>query len=335
MKVSIIIPVYGVEQYIAQCLASVLDQSYADIEVIVVDDCSPDNSIRVAQEAIDNHPRKGCVQFLSHKHNQGHSCARNTGIAAATGHYLYFLDSDDFLPANAIELLIGQSDNGKADLVLGNYETRGHERPFTEKLLLPTGILKSNREILKSLYHGKWYVMACNMLIRKDFLCSNHLRFYPDILHEDELWAFQLATLAQSMGVTTATTYYYVLHDGAVTSSVTQKHFDGLLTVVQQMHYHITANPHLRRDKYAMSLFEKKKFRFFQKIYKRSGNAEYTRAAYLLLKQLHCKHVALCLPQRIASLCYKLHDGAGYKLYCALQWFYYKWLRLKFHIGHA
>lgn len=335
MKVSIIIPVYGVEQYIAQCLASVLDQSYADIEVIVVDDCSPDNSIRVAQEAIASHLRKECVRFLAHERNQGQSCARNTGIAAATGHYIYFLDSDDFLPHNAIELLIEQSGGGKADLVLGNYETQGPKRPFTEKLLLPTGMLQSNREILKSLYHGKWYVMACNMLIRRNFVCANHLRFYPGILHEDELWTFQLATLAQSMGITTATTYYYVLHDGAVTSSVTQRHFDGLLTVVQQMHHHIIANPHLQHDKYATSIFEKKKFRFFQKIYKRSGNAVYTRAAYLRLKRLRFKHAVLCLPQRITSLCYKLHDSAGYKLYCALQWLYYKWLRLKFHLGYA
>ena len=335
MKVSIIIPVYGAEQYIATCVTSVLNQSYPDIEMILVDDCSPDNSMQVAQKVIDRHPRRNCVKMLSHKRNQGQSCARNNGIEAATGDYIYLLDSDDFLPADAIQLLVQQSANGQADLVLGNYETRGDKRPFNELLKLHTGILKSNKAILKSFYHGQWYVMACNMLIKRSFIQNHNLRFYPGILHEDELWNFQLATLASTMGIVNDTTYYYVLHKGAITSSITQRHFDGLLEVVAQMHRHITANPQLMHNKYAMSIFEKKKFRFLQKIYKRSDNAAYVSQAFMHIKRLYFKHTPLCLPQRIVTVCYQLPGKAGYKLYRAFEWFYYKWLRLKFYLGYA
>ena len=107
MRVSIIIPVYNVEPYIERCIESVLCQTYRELEVILVDDSSPDCSMDLARKCIDNSNRnKLDIIHLRHDHNLGLSAARNTGIEAATGDYLFFLDSDDWITDNCISLLV-------------------------------------------------------------------------------------------------------------------------------------------------------------------------------------------------------------------------------------
>ncbi len=90
MKVSIIIPVYNVAKYIERCLLSVLNQTWQDLEVILVNDCTPDNSMEIAGKVIALHPRGAMVKCLEHEKNRGQSAARNTGIRVATGDYLLF-----------------------------------------------------------------------------------------------------------------------------------------------------------------------------------------------------------------------------------------------------
>lgn len=330
MKISVIIPVFNVEPYISACIESVLNQDYPDLEVIIVNDCTPDSSVEIARDIIGKHLRGACVRIISHDHNQGQSAARNTGIEAATGNYLYFLDGDDYLPHDALSRLSQPAiAHGGVDFVIGNYDTVGALRPMLERLKLPDGVLTGNHAILRSFYHGKWHVLACNSLLRADFIRDNGLRFPPGLIHEDELWVYCIATCARSMGVVNAVTYHYVLHPGAVTSTVSRRNLDGLINVAAAMHRYIADTPRLQSDKYAMSVFEKKKFRFFQKIYKRSGDAAYTFEAYRLLRSLRFPSAPLCLPQALTALSYRLPLRQGYKFYAALEWLYYKKLRIK------
>lgn len=330
MKISVIIPVFNVEPYISACIESVLNQDYPDLEVIIVDDCTPDSSIDIARSIIGKHPRGACAHIISHNRNQGQSVARNTGIDAATGDYLYFLDGDDYLPHDALSRLSQPAiAYGGIDFVIGNYDTVGASRPMLERLKLPDGVLTGNKAVLRSFYHEKWHVLACNSLIRAGFIRDNGLKFCPGLIHEDELWVYQMAACARSMAVVNAVTYHYVLHPGAVTSTVSRRNLDGLVNVVKAMHRYIADTPRLQCDKYAMSVFEKKKFRFFQKIYKHSGDAAYTFEAYRLFRMLRFPAAPLCLPQSSAALCYRLPLRQGSKLYLALQWLYYKKLRIK------
>ena len=129
MKVSIIIPVYNVEQYVEECLQSVANQTMTEgIECIIVDDCGPDNSAAIAKRFIDSYQGDIRFTFLQREKNGGLSAARNTGIRAATGEYVYFLDSDDYLVPSAIETLISIADrNGGVDLLPALYITNaGH-----------------------------------------------------------------------------------------------------------------------------------------------------------------------------------------------------------------
>ena len=123
MRISIIIPVYNVELYVEECLQSVANQTMTEgIECIIVDDRGQDNSMDIVRHFVDDY--QGAISFhiLKHEKNGGLSAARNTGIEAATGEYVYFLDSDDYLVPSAIETLISIADrNGGVDLLPALY----------------------------------------------------------------------------------------------------------------------------------------------------------------------------------------------------------------------
>ena len=122
MKISIIIPVYNVENFIRRCLESVANQVYPNIEVILIDDASPDKSIDIAKEFINTYKYSNIFKIIIHEQNRGLSAARNTGIKNSTGDYLYFLDSDDELyDKNAISILAENAAETHADVVIGNY----------------------------------------------------------------------------------------------------------------------------------------------------------------------------------------------------------------------
>ena len=105
-KVSILVPVYGVEKYIERCARSLFEQTYDNIEYIFVDDCTKDRSIVILQKVLEGYPnRKNQVKILHHEKNRGLSAARNTALDASTGDYLMHVDSDDYLRKDAVLLL--------------------------------------------------------------------------------------------------------------------------------------------------------------------------------------------------------------------------------------
>ena len=122
MKVSVLVPIYGVERYIAQCAESLFRQTYDDIEYIFVNDCTKDCSVSVLEEVLERFPqRKPQVTILHHEQNKGLGAARLTAIQAATGHYVMHVDSDDELPVNAVALLAEQAEKSGSDIVDGGY----------------------------------------------------------------------------------------------------------------------------------------------------------------------------------------------------------------------
>ena len=217
IKVSIIIPVYNVAAYIKACLCSVKQQSYLNTEVIFVDDCGTDDSISLITDFISCNNLSNC-KILHHDHNRGLSAARNTGLMAATGDYVYFLDSDDDITEDCIERLVVPVMNDEIDIVVGNYRVVGGEAH--SPLLLDSGLLDSSKEVLASYAVGKWYVMAWNKLCRRDFLIDNNLFFREGLIHEDVLWTFQVACKAQSLYVCNDVTYNYNVRGASIMTSM-------------------------------------------------------------------------------------------------------------------
>lgn len=177
IKVSIIIPVYGVEKYISQCLESVINQSYENIEIIVVNDGTKDNSMKIVEEYLLDERIK-----IINKENGGLASARNRGIEEATGEYIYFLDSDDWIEVNTIEVLVEESNN--LDIIYSNFwyfdEKNQKKRKNKEKI-------KSNMSMTGEYLLGySTEIMVWNKIYKKSFLEEKQLRFLEGIIHEDE-----------------------------------------------------------------------------------------------------------------------------------------------------
>ncbi len=217
-KISIIIPIYNVEEYITECLQSVMRQTYkGEIECILVDDCGKDNSISVAEQLIADYTGSIAFRILHHEHNRGLSAARNTGTDAATGDYIYYLDSDDYISDDCLEVLTEPLEKQSYDMVLGDLEMFGNPRPIT---FLPQeeGAIKGNENIFSQFYAPRMiYVMAWNKLVKASLFRHNDLTFLEGQLHEDELWTYKCCCVIQSLYVSRHITYYYRIRGGSIT----------------------------------------------------------------------------------------------------------------------
>lgn len=224
MKISIIIPIYNVAPYVERCLYSALNQSYENIELVLVDDCGTDNSMNIVSEVVEKYVGNKKILLFKHEHNLGLSAARNTGIKNATGDYLLFLDSDDEIPLNAVELLL-EATNENPDFVIGNIKVLGSDK-FSFYFSIPSGVIQGNELILDSFIKDKWYSMAVNKLIKKEFLLNHHLFFKEGILHEDELWSFILATKANKMSVVKDYTYFSYIRNDSITGKISIRNYE-------------------------------------------------------------------------------------------------------------
>jgi len=232
MKVSIIIPVYNVEQYVERCLKSVMAQTYhGAMECLIVDDCGLDKSMEIVERLIvDYH---GLIQFkiLHHDHNRGLSGARNTGMEAATGDYIYFLDSDDEISLDCIEKLVEPLSIEQYDIIVGNICTIGDTQDLNLSLKLNDGVVLRGREI-QDLYRIKWNMVSVNKLYRTSFIRQQKLQFKEGLIHEDELWSLQVACLAKSLRAVARGTYNYYIRGGSITSADTRERKAKMLKVI-------------------------------------------------------------------------------------------------------
>ena len=118
MKVSIIIPLYNVAPYVEKCLLSVFKQTFSNIEVILIDDCGSDDTMKIVNRLLNVNKNELDIHVIQHNRNKGLSAARNTGIKVATGDYLFFLDSDDMLSEDCIEKMAFFAEKTCADIVM-------------------------------------------------------------------------------------------------------------------------------------------------------------------------------------------------------------------------
>ena len=210
-KVSIVIPVYNVEPYIEECLQSVMRQSYrGEIECILVDDCGTDNSIEVAEQLIADYHGPIDFKVLHHEHHRGVSAARNTGMDAVCGDYVFFLDSDDWISDDCIERLTQPLDLEQYDFVVGHYERDGKDSFVT----CPEGEYYKNR--LKTRDNSGLPVSACNKLFRKSFLLDRQLLFEVGKVFEDSIFTFDLACVERKYYIIDSITYYYRRRENSI-----------------------------------------------------------------------------------------------------------------------
>ena len=236
MLVSVIIPVYKVEQYIERCIESILNQTYRQLEVILVDDCSPDNSMGIAKSYIENSTKARDLQFryLQHEYNRGQAAARNTGLAAAKGEYIFFMDSDDEISSQCIEILVSECEEGKFDVVSADMEAIGGENPlysFKHKSCR----YDNTHDIVKAYVNEEIYMIIWNKLLRREII-ANHVQFKEGLSYEDELWSFLLVNNVSSWKNIEQKTYiYYIRPNSLSTQKVTSKKYYALYALIDNM----------------------------------------------------------------------------------------------------
>lgn len=220
-RVSIIIPIYNVEPYILECLQSVDKQTIGDdIECILVDDCGTDNSVSVAEEFLRAYSGGIHFELLHHQKNGGLSVARNTGVRASHGEYLYFLDSDDTIIPRCMEILVEMAERNHADVVIGSYITDDNRMHQFDDIDYPECVSDKGKVKRMMLDYDVIPVTAANRLIRRDLLVKNNLFFKEGIIHEDNYWTFFLAKHVERMAICKEKIYYYRSTPGSITNKV-------------------------------------------------------------------------------------------------------------------
>lgn len=222
MLISIIIPVYNVSSYIERCLQSVMRQTYGEIECIIVDDASPDDSIEKCERLIEAY--NGPIRFsiLHHEHNRGLSAARNTGTEAATGDFIQYLDSDDALTDDCIEtLVVPVLRDASIEMVVGNYERLSDGYPLPATMMSRTDLPEAEfcgKEAVRSyFFEGKgFYVSAWNKLVKRSFLQEHQLRFMEGVLYEDNPWTHQVLKYLSHLYIVQAVTYLHYRRPGSI-----------------------------------------------------------------------------------------------------------------------
>lgn len=252
--VTIIIPVYNVADWIERCLLSVCNQTYTNIECIIVNDSTPDNSMQIVDRVLESYVGPIKFKVLTHEKNRGLSAARNTGVKNANGDYLFFLDSDDELYSDRVVDLFNSyiKKYGDADFFIGNYECIG--APFY--LSLSSDVFCNNgKDIFYSYLKSKWYVMACGKFIKRSFFMENEMWFKKGVLHEDELFSFRLAFYASTMVTVYEKIYKYKIRNNSIASNRGLKNYVDLQTIIFENYALTKSEQGLDKQKHVISYF--------------------------------------------------------------------------------
>lgn len=216
IKVSVIVPVYNVFDYLDKCLNSLVHQTLKEMEIIVVNDGSTDNS----QDIIDKYAKKysNIKSFI--KKNSGLSDTRNFGIDKATGEYITFVDSDDYLDINMYQEMYDKAGKGNFDIVASdiNYVYKDRE------VIVKTDPKKDTKDIRKVFIN--LYPTVCTKIFKRELLMNNHLRFKSGVWYEDVEFMYRLLPYVKSIGVIHKPYYQYVQREKSITSTVSAKIYD-------------------------------------------------------------------------------------------------------------
>lgn len=234
MKISIIVPVYNIEEYIGDCVQSIIRQDYPNLEVIFVDDRGEDKSMHILQQFLSTY--SGNKEFRIHKmpRNMGLSEARNAGLKEATGKYVLFIDGDDYLFPDAVTNLVKTVQKDPSiDFVYGQITQLLNDNLLPWGRPLPTGV---SQHPISHLIAQNIHLVACNKLILKSVLIENNIYFEQGILHEDGPWTFELCLKSKRCACIDENTYVYRQRAGSINSCTTTKNVDGYSKGILKMY---------------------------------------------------------------------------------------------------
>lgn len=218
VDVSIIIPVYNVEQYIEECLDSVINQTHSNIEIIVIEDCSTDNSKLILENYAKRDKR---IQLINHIQNQGQGIARNKGIEYVRGEYVLFVDSDDYIAPESVEVLLEKAKKENTDILFCDYyKIKSNRTKIVSTFALSTVV--NGKEYM---YYAPFLdILVWNKLWKTSFLKEYKLKFVKEKF-EDVIFTNQAIGLAKRVYSHHFPFYYYRTRENStMTSNVNKNH---------------------------------------------------------------------------------------------------------------
>lgn len=220
VKISVLVPVYNAEPYLAQCLGSICSQTFRELEVICVDDASTDGSLDVLKEFAEKDPRINVIRVFS---NKGQSHARNLAMGYATGTYLMLVDADDWLDPDILQEMWERAEQLDADRVSCGFRYYYEDDPNREDCFLPddaanseTGWIPCNPETIGKIHYG-----AGGMMIRRSLVEQGNLRFPEGLICEDLYFHYASFPRCRRASVIRRPSYVYRKHAGSSTSLLT------------------------------------------------------------------------------------------------------------------
>lgn len=227
MKISVIVPIYNVEKFIERLARSLFEQSFESLEYIFIDDCSPDNSMSILEKLIEEYPfRKASIKFIRHSENRGLPSARNSGLAIATGEYIYHCDSDDYIEPDMLALMYAEAIKKKADYVWCDFflTFEKSERHMVQPSY-PTPI-----DALKGVLTGQMKYNVWNKLVKHDIYIHNNIYFPDGLGMGEDMTMIKLLACSKSVAYVKKPLYHYVrLNTTAFTHEWQEHHLTSLL----------------------------------------------------------------------------------------------------------
>ena len=221
IQVSVIIPIYNTAKYLKECLDSVVNQTFKEIEIICVNDGSTDDSKDILNEYTSKYK---CITVVNQT-NQGPSVARNAGLAMATGEYIYFLDSDDYIDFDAFEKLVSDADRRHLDLIYIGckvfYESDNTPKIPDKNCPCPLIGLTTGAELLNKLFEHDKLRITPGLFLRKAFLTNNHISFNNGMVHEDITFMFLCMINAKRAGHIPDIFYHWRIRKNSISNSPT------------------------------------------------------------------------------------------------------------------
>ncbi len=230
--ISVIVPVYKVEKYLNKCIESIVNQTYKNLEIILVDDGSPDECGKIC----DNYAQKDMRIKVIHKENGGLSDARNAGINISNGKYISFIDSDDYIDLEYIELLYKTIKKDKSDMAISSHKVIYENGTILEKATKEKSILEPKEVLKRILYDDGIDLSAWAKLYKIELF--EEIRYPKGRLFEDAATTYKLVDKCKKISIISKSTYNYIIRGNSITNvNFSEKKMDLIISTEEMCNY--------------------------------------------------------------------------------------------------
>lgn len=291
---SIIVPVYNVEKYLEKCLNSLVNQTYENYEIILINDGSKDHSREICEKFEKKYRNK--IKLINQE-NKGLSAARNVGMSCAKGNYIFFIDSDDYIEINTLELL-QTATNTNPDIIAFQNVVEGIPDNKNYHVKIDKQILSGQEYLSTCIDQTNLFVMVWRYVYSHEFIKKHQLSFHEGIIHEDEEWSFMVLTLAKSVYFMNEDFYHYVKRPNSVMTTKNLRSNRDYIQVAK------TLDTFVRKINIEPMLKRKIKHRIFNFYY---YNGKVIRNEKIVKENLYLLRNATNIKEWVKSILFLLH----------------------------